>query len=196
MPNTKTPNDVKAAQARLDDLTQSLEALNAASEATRAGLGVAVADGDREEVIRLRAEIDRQGAHRQELEAAIPVATERLQEADERAKAAQAIEDAKEANAARVKRLEAARKLDAALRALSRAHDEHMACEPGGTTKDRNAILSRLQRHYRIALYKWHPGLAHFLAKALNSPRVHQQDARSLEDSEASTITEFDIDAA
>ena len=193
---TTTLNEVGAAQARLDELTQALDDLGPQTESTTSSLGVAVADRDEKQAASLRDDLGQQDALRRELEAAIPVASQRLQEAQARAQAAQAIDDARKANADRMCRLEAARKLDAALRALGRAFDEHMACEPGGTAKDREAVPNRLRRHYRTALYKWHPEMAHFLSKALNAPRVPGRDVRSLEDCEARTITEFDVDDA
>ena len=192
MPNTKTPTDVEAAQARLAELTTALDDLAQRSEATTSSLGVAVADGDSKQAASLRAELGEQASLRCELEAAIPVAAQRLQEAQEAAQAAQAIDDARKANGRRSKRLEAARKLDAALRSLARAFDEHTASEPGGTQRDNDAILNRLGRHYRTALFKWSPDMARFLAKALAAPAVPDREACSLEDCESRVMTEFD----
>lgn len=188
--NTTKTNEVEAADARLEELAQALAEVHEKTAATTAMLGVAVADDDDRQVASLRAELGKQDARRRELEAAVPVAQERLRAAQERAQAAYTAEEARKANAARRKRLEAARKLDAAWRALGRAFDEHAACEPGGTLEDRQTVAQRIARLHRTALYHWAPNLA----RLLGAPGVQVQHRQSLEDSEAGVISEFEVD--
>lgn len=178
--------EVDAAKVRLDELTEALELARDAHGRALSSLGVAIADSDGTRASTLRAEIAELDSRERELGAAVPVARERLEVATEKARKAQEQEEAQAANAQRGKRLEAARKLDAAFRSLARAYEAHAACEPGGTPRDRRAIQARGQRHLRTALYHWAPGLA----EALGVERVQLSHRKPLEDNEAATIKE------
>jgi len=178
--------EVDAAQLRLDELTEALEVARDAHGRALSSLGVAIADGDEKRASTLRAEIAGLDSRERELGAAIPVGQQRLQAATERARKAQEQEEAMAANAQRTKRLESARKLDAAFRALARAFEAHAACEAGGTPRDRRSIAGRSDRHLRTALFHWAPDLA----QALGVEKVALAHRKPLEENEAATIKE------
>lgn len=178
--------EVEAAQLRLDELTEALELARDAHGRALSSLGVAIADGDENRASTLRAEIAELDSRERELGAAIPVGQQRLEAATEKARKAQEQEEARVANAQRGRRLEAARKLDAAFRSLARAYEAHATCEPGGLPSERRSLAGRRDRHLRTALYHWAPDLA----QALGVEKVPLAHRKPLEDSEAATIKE------
>ena len=173
---------------RAAEVRAALQAAGAGLEAARERLGTAVADGDEGGARHARAEIARLADRIAELTAALPVAERRSRAAAEREEARRRAEEARAANAQRAKRIAAARKVDAALTSLGKAFAEYAATPTGGRVEDR-AILGRRSKNCLLAAVLH---AAPTFATAADMSRVPMAHRRSLEDSEAGILPEFD----
>lgn len=156
----------------------------------RASLGNAIADGDETAATSARAEVARLEQLRTELSAALPVAEQRARDAADREAERARADQEKALNAARKKRIAAARKVDKALAALGRAYDEYSALPTGGTDANAQRVTRRAKWSIAAAIFRAAPTLA----TRLGIERVPQHHWCPLADAEGSLISEFDVE--
>jgi len=175
-------------KARAAELNAALQSAEADLAEARSALGTAVADDDTEAASDARAEVVRLEQLRAELSAALPIADQRTREAAEHEAKQRQSEANKAANATRKRRVAAARKVDAAMRALGRAFGEYTATDTGGTTEDRLVLARRARAALQAAMA--HHALP--VARALGveaMPRTAHR--RPLAEAEANLIREL-----
>lgn len=180
--------------ARTKDRAAELRATLSTAEAdladARSALGSAIADGDESATTSARAEVARLEQLRAELSAALPVAEQRARDdADREAERAKADQE-RALNAARKKRIAAARKVDKALAVLGRAYDEYAALPTGGTEANANRVTRRAKWSLAAAIFRAAPTLA----ARLGIERIPQHHWAPLADAEGSLISEFDVE--
>jgi hypothetical protein len=146
-----------------------------------------VVEGDENGARALRTQVEREDARRRELAAALPVAEQRLREAQEREAERRRVEAARRANELRRLRVAAASRVDEAWRALAEAVAEHAAVEvPPG---DGSLVGRRERAAHRAAAYRWASALCSLLAV----PHVQPAYRRALAESEAGSIKERQV---
>ena len=117
-----------------------------------------------------------------EVEAAIPIALQRLRRAEEQERRTKSATAARLANEKRRVRLEAAARVDAAWKALGQAFADHQATDPGGTPEATTILLRRSKYAHRGAAYQW----AASLCRVLDVPSV-ASEATGLSGTQADT---------
>ena len=173
---------------RAAELRATLSTAEADLAEARSSLGNAIADGD--EATSARSEVARLEQLVGELSSALPVAEQRARDAAERDAARARADQEKALNAARKKRIAAARKVDKALAALGRAYDEYSALPTGGTTENAQRVSRRAKWSLAAAIFRAAPTLA----ARLGIERIPQHHWAPLADSEGSLISEFDVE--
>ena len=176
----------KDTSERVAELRAAVGKAEARLEAAQTELGDAIADGDERLATKARAAVTKHTAALGELQVALPAAERRATEADARAAEARRAKEAVQANEARLRRLAAAREVDAAWRSLARAFEALDSTEIGGTREDRMRVGRRSHHAHQAAAYLWAPELA----DRLDIPRVSQGHRRGLEDAESVSIRE------
>lgn len=156
-----------------EDLRSRLDAVWERIKATRAQIGVAIADGS--DAARIRAELAALEDEALGLEAAIPVAEQRAAQAEAAAAAAAKVEIEKRQAEVRERRRRAARRVDDAMRRLGRAFSAYVEAE--GTN-----LRHLRQRSFAVkaALHRWAPEFA----VVIEVGRVPQGHRRGLEECE------------
>lgn len=173
---------------RAEQIRAALQTAEADLAEARTALGNAVADSDDSTAATARKEVARCEQLASELRAALPVAERRVREAADREEADRIREQHKAANAARAKRVAAARAVDKALAALGKAYDAYAALPTGGTTEQRFLLARRANAALRSATHHAAPALA----DALGVGRIGPMHRRDLADQEANLIGELD----
>jgi chromosome segregation ATPase len=180
--------------ARTKDRAAELRATLSTAETdlaeARSALGTAIADDDSTATATARAEVARLEQLRSELAAALPVAEQRAREAADREAERARADQEMALNAARKKRIAAARKVDKALAALGRAYDEYAALPTGGTEANANRVTRRAKWSLAAAIFRAAPTLA----TRLGIERIPQHHWAPLADAEGSLISEFDVE--
>jgi hypothetical protein len=180
----KTPAD---AEQRLAELRTALAETDARLGEARGALGAAVVEGDEDAARGLRAQVEREEARRRELAAALPVAEQRLRDAQEREEERRRAEEARRANELRARRVELARSVDDAWRALAEAAAAYSAAEV--PPEDGSLVARRERTAHRAAAYRWASALCGLLAV----PHVQPAYRRALAESEAGSIKERQV---
>lgn len=175
---------------RAAELRATLSTAEADLAAARASLGAAVADDDSAAASAARSEVARLEQLRVELSAALPVAEQRLHDAASRETERQRREQVRALNKARKARIEAARRVDAALLALGKAYDTYASLPTGGTEANAQRVARRARFSLAAAIFRAAPGLA----ARLGIERLPRHHWRPLADSEASLVDEFPAD--
>ncbi len=170
------------ADSRLAELRASLDETQERLTTTMRALGTAIADGDERAAAALRRDVAGMESRIAELEAALPIAEQRVQEARTAAEEAERRAAEKLAEELKVAQLAAARKVDGALVALQAAWGDYVAAFVPRTTALRKAGRMApnryLGRHLQQAVYK----NARQIADLLGLDRTMSPYARKLEE--------------
>lgn len=172
---------------RAAELRATLSTADADLAEARTSLGSAIADGDESATTTARAEVARLEQLRAELSTALPVAEQRARDAADREAQRARADQEMALNAARKKRIAAARKVDKALATLGRAYDEYSALPTGGTTENAQRVTRRAKWSLAAAIFRHAP----ILAQRLGIERVPRHHWAPLSDSEARLVEEF-----
>jgi len=176
------------ANDRAAELRSALQDTARALDAARSALGEAIADGDDARAADARESVARLERLLGEFDAALPVAERRAREAAQAEAQRQQRVREKQANAQRKARVAAAKKVDAALRALGRAYTEYQATETGGGTGDAGRLARRNRHAVSAALFHHAPELAAVIEPRRRPMREHYAP---LADVVGKTVREF-----
>jgi hypothetical protein len=172
---------------RAAELRAELSRVESDLAAARERLGTAIADSNDAAAKSARADVASAERLASELASALPIAERRVREAAAKEAARQQAERQREANKNRARRIDAAKKVDKILVQLSKAYDELIQLETGGTEANRAHVIARQRFSVRAAFALHVPNLV----RALQVQPIASGHRRSLAESESGLIQTF-----